>query len=175
MDKKDAIDFLKKHQPMPDDKNLSKDVITKYNEIREYFLTNPDEDCIPLFLNSFGERDGFGVYQLIEGLIAKFKKNHVMPHLLKALESHYRSIRYWNASIASSFPSEELFEPLKKMLFENDVDIRYASITAIAQLALSGIKCNEVIDVLEDALSRETGDDISEFIQEVIDDIKSSN
>jgi len=172
--RKDAINFLKQYQPMPDDNNLSKDIIDQYDDVRKFFLANPDEECISLFLNSFGERDGFGVYQLIEDVIKKFEKSKVLPHLLNALKSDYRSVRYWNAQIASSFPDEKLFEPLKKLLDEHDVDIRFAAITSIAQIALSGIKYDEVVDSLENALENETEDDVREFLQEVIDDIKSS-
>ena len=175
IDRNDAISFLKQHQPMPDDNNLSKDLINKYDDIRKFFLANPDKECIPLFLNSFSERDGFGVYQLIEDVINKFEKSKVLPYLLKALKSGYRSIRYWNTQIAASFPDEKLFEPLEKLLNENDVDIRFAAITSIAQLALSGIKYYDVLDCLENALNNETEEDVLEFLQEVINDIKLKN
>jgi hypothetical protein len=65
MNKEKAIEFLKKHQPMPDDDSLSTELINEYDMVRKYFLMNPDEECIPLFLNSYGKIDGYGVYKLI--------------------------------------------------------------------------------------------------------------
>ncbi len=69
MNKVEALSFLKAHQPLPDDDLLKEEEIQKYNEVREYFINNPDEDCIPLFLNLFGGKDGLGVYELVEDVI----------------------------------------------------------------------------------------------------------
>jgi len=71
------IDFLHKNQPMPQDENLSEEMITIYDDARRFFEHHPNKLCIPLFLNSFGERDGFGVYQLVENLIFMFPKEEV--------------------------------------------------------------------------------------------------
>ncbi len=61
----DALDFLRRHQPMPDDEVLTEDLIQQYDEVRQHFIDSPDQRCIPLFLGSFGDGDGFGVYQLV--------------------------------------------------------------------------------------------------------------
>lgn len=51
---------------MPNDYDITQELINKYNNVRLYFSANPAEEAIPLFLQSFGEGDGFGVYQLVE-------------------------------------------------------------------------------------------------------------
>jgi len=56
MNKFEAIEFLKHHQPLPDDNELTKEIIDNYDEVRKFFKSNPDEICIPLFLNSFLKR-----------------------------------------------------------------------------------------------------------------------
>ena len=63
--KTEAFSFLKEHKPMPCDDELKENEIKKYEEVREYFISNPNEWCILLFLNSFGGKDEFGVYQMM--------------------------------------------------------------------------------------------------------------
>lgn len=62
VNKEMALMFLTNHQPMPKDQELNESLISEYDEVRKYFLANPTQECLPLFLNSFGEYDGCGVY-----------------------------------------------------------------------------------------------------------------
>ena len=128
MKKAEAITFLKKHQPLPDDNQIPKTVIEKYDEVRIYFLNNPDSECIPLLLNSFGEGDGYGIYPLVENVLRNFNPAEVTPYLKEGLSSKHRSVRYWCAQIAASFPSSDLIKPLAKVLSEGDFDMKYAVI-----------------------------------------------
>ena len=75
IDKEEALKFLEAYQPLPSDSELSKNIniLNIYNEVRKYFLTHYDPRCIPLFLNSFGGRNGFGVYQLIEDVLKCYR------------------------------------------------------------------------------------------------------
>ena len=66
----EAIEFLKTVQPLPDDSELSEELIAQYDEVRKHFIKSPNELAVPLLLNSFGDGDGFGVYQLVEDAIA---------------------------------------------------------------------------------------------------------
>ena len=169
--KTEAISFLQEHQPMPKDNELSDVIINKYDEVREFFINNPDNQCIPLFLNSFGGKDGLGVYQMVEFVISMYDKEEVLPHVLKALHSPRDGVRYWAAQIASNFPDEMLFESLCNLLLEEDDDIKAATITALAQLALSNISVNMVIKVLEDEIKKITDEEIKEFAEEVLEDV----
>ena len=63
----EAIQFLKANQPLPNDDKLEKD-IEKFSEVKQFFVDNPDPECIPLFLNCFGDGGGFGLYQTIDDL-----------------------------------------------------------------------------------------------------------
>ncbi|WP_019636598.1 HEAT repeat domain-containing protein [Paenibacillus fonticola] len=161
MDLNEAIEFLRNNQPLVDDSVLEDETIKKYDEVRKFFLSNPDPSCVPLLLNSFGNGDGFGVYQLIEDVIVKFDNELVLPHLINALDSEHKSVRYWNAQIASSFPDTILIEPLIKLLEEKDSDIRYASITALSQ-----IDEESIIEKMKDILKKEDDKDIIELIHE---------
>lgn len=172
--KLEALSFLKKHQPMPNDDEIKENEINEYEEVRKYFINNPDEQCVPLFLNSFGGKDGLGVYQMVENVILMYDSEIVLPHILKALDSTYEGVKYWGIQISSNFPSECLFNPLVNLLKLKDEDIKLATITAIAQLALHNIKKEEVINILEKEYKRISDEDIKEFAEEVLLDIQNS-
>lgn len=146
----EAMDFLREHQPMPKDGQLEEGLIKKYDEVRQFFLENPDEECIPLFLNSFGGRDGFGVYQMVE------------------------DVKYWCVQISANFPDISLFNSLVQLLESGDEDIKAASVTALAQLARNHLCVDKVVGMLEEAQERSTEEDMREFIDEVLDDLRKS-
>jgi hypothetical protein len=155
MDKETALTFLRQHQPMPPDNQLTEEFIQEYDEIRQYFISHPDPECIPLFLNSFGDGSGFGVYQLVEDAINIYSPDQVVPHLIEALRSNYPSVRYWCAQIAEYFPVPELVDPLQELLFSRDRDIRSA-----AASALEGITDRRVDALLQQALKFEADPDL---------------
>jgi hypothetical protein len=113
---------------------LTEELMTAYDEIRLFFVGNPDERCVPLFLNSFGNGSGFGVYQLVDNLIAMFPSPVVMPHLVAALRSPFTGVRYWNAQIAALFPDPVLVPILCEMLRNDDIDAKSAAVTALGQI-----------------------------------------
>lgn len=129
-----ALAFLKAHQPMPDDTELSEELVRTYDEVRRFFIEHPDARCIPLFLTSFGEGDGLGVYQLVEDVLRHCSIDTVVPHLRKGLTNARRSIRYWNADIAANFPTSDLIESLAHLLTEDDEDMRSAAAIALGQI-----------------------------------------
>ncbi|WP_253947920.1 hypothetical protein [Paenibacillus ehimensis] len=80
---------MKDNHPLPKDSEERFDIIKKYDEVRIHFLNNPDPKCIPLFLNSFGEGSGIGVYQHIEDVLLKYSTEEVLPYLISALKSEH--------------------------------------------------------------------------------------
>lgn len=165
MNKDIAIAFLRLHQPMPNDDILDEGLINKYDEVRKFFLVNPSEECIPFFLNSFGEYDGFGVYQLVEDVILKFKHEIVVDYLKKSLRNENKGVRYWCAQIAASFPDNILVEPLSDLLTDEISDIRFAAITALVEIP--NLNINEI---LISHLDRENDFYVKEFIVDIIND-----
>ena len=172
MTKSEAFSFLEKHQPMPCDDQLTKQEIEEYDEVRKFFLNNLDVQCVPLLLNSFGGRDGFGVYQLVEDVILMYSKDVVLPHILNALNNSCKYVVYWNVQIASNFPDANLFNPLTKTLEHNDEDIKLASIIALAQLGLNDIHKKEVISVLKNEHEIISDEEVKKFVEEVLKDIQ---
>ncbi len=172
MNKVEALSFLKAHQPLPDDDLLKEEEIQKYNEVREYFINNPDEDCIPLFLNSFGGKDGLGVYQLVEDVITMYEGEKVLPYLLESFDSPYEGVKYWGIQIASDFPDECLFDPLVKLFESEDEDIRMAVVTALEQLACNDMKAQEIMNVVKEQCKKEVDEDVKDLMEEVLSDIR---
>lgn len=109
---------------MPCDDVLTEEEINEYDEVRKYYVNNPNEICIPLFLNSFGGKDGMGVYQMVEDIFMMYSSEKVIPHIIQALNSPYDSIKYWAIQIASNFPDICLFNNVEKCLKSEDSDIR---------------------------------------------------
>lgn len=145
---------------MPPDSRLSDSLITEYDEILEFCKEHPDTEYIPLLLNSFGERGGLGVYQLVEDFLLLFTPEQVLPHLARALLSEHPSIRYWSAQFASHFPAPELIEPLGHLLEGDEEDIRSAA--AIALRCIDDVRAEEVI---REALRYETDLHVRSLLQ----------
>jgi len=165
----EAIDFLKENQPLPDDRVLetNSEILEKFNEVRKYFLENPNPICISLFINSFGNGSGFGIYQLIEDVLLMYSSGQVIPHLIKGLKSQKYGIKYWSTQIASSFPNNKLIDPLAKLLKDKRSDVRYAAIVALAE-----IDDKRALDLIKNAQKLEEDTEVLELIEEVISNLE---
>lgn len=166
MEKKQAIDFLSQHQPLPDDGEALDVLIEEFNEIRKYFMEFPDPSCIPLFLNCFGNGDGYGVYQLIEYLIIKFDDSIVLPHLKRSLYSNFSSVRYWCSQIAANYDSEDLLEGLINVYEKGDDDSKCAALTA-----LSEIPHQKTYELARKVIDDETDDLLLEIANDIMDNL----
>lgn len=169
--KTEAISFLRTHQPMPDDGEVTKEELGQYEEVGTFFLGHRDEVCIPLFLNSFGGKAGFGVYKMVENVIMMYDKETVLPYILKALDSPYTGVRLWCARIASNFPDDRLFDPLTRLLGSGDEDIQAAAVTALSKLAMHRIRIGMVMRVLQDAVAGMRDEELREFAEKTLTDI----
>ncbi|MCZ9149162.1 hypothetical protein OM219_13490 [Escherichia albertii] len=126
MTKKEALAFLALHQPMPNDYDITQELIDKYDDIRLYFCANPTEEAIPLFLQSFGEGNGLGVYQLVEDFLFNCDKNIVVSNIASILENPLtmESVRYWCTLLAMVFADNTLIKGLNISLQSDDEDTR---------------------------------------------------
>ena len=158
-----ALDFLRKYQPMPPDSELTNPLIQYYDEVRKHFVDNPDPRCLPLFLQSFGEGDGLGVYQLVEDVFRGIDAAVVTRELQEGLVSRNAPTRYWSAQIAAAFPSAELCDSLCRMLQSSVEDER-----AAAAIALGQIKNPKALGALNRALTSETSPHIRGLIMDLI-------
>lgn len=158
-----ALAFLQQHQPLPATKDAPDEAFLEFNAVLKHFAQNPDERCVPLLLNAFGEGNGHGVYQLAEDTIAIFPNDIVIPALKEALKSQIGSVRYWNAQIAANYPDAELAESLLNVLRQGNADEKIAAVTA-----LEGILSLDVRQALEVELENATESEVKELIKDVL-------
>ena len=159
----EALQFLQSHQPLPPTREVSESLLRQFSEVRKHFAAHPDNRCVPLLLNSFGEGDGHGAYQLVEDTIRAHPENVVIPALLDALRNQSGSVRYWNAQIAAIYARPELLAPLAEILQRGNLDERIAAVTA-----LEAIGTPEARRELENALRSDVEDEVKEFIREAL-------
>jgi hypothetical protein len=125
---------------------------------------HPDNRSVPLLLQSFGEGDGHGVYQLVEDTTMAHPESVVVPALLLGLRSPFGSVRYWNAEIAANYPRLELVAPLAQILRQGSGDERLAAVVALEVIGTSEARSelqnalnlnleNEVRDAIRIAIS----------------------
>lgn len=159
----EALQFLRSHQPLPPTREISEQLLKQFDEVRKHFATHPDDRSVPLLLNSFGEGDGHGIYQLVEDTILAHPENVVIPALLAGMSSSHSSVREWNAEIAANYPRPELVSPLAEILRHGSLDERMAAVTA-----LNVIGTAEARRELENVLESNVEDEVKEAIREVL-------
>lgn len=137
MIKEDALKFLLKHQPMPSDEYLTQKIIDEYDDVRKFFIEHPDSKAIGLFLRSYGEGDGWGVYQLVEDFFFLCPESVVKTEIKKVLEdiTISDSVRYWVTQTAADFIDEILRNGLEISLQSKNPDIKDAAEMAIDLLS----------------------------------------
>ena len=162
MDANEGLAFLAAHQPLPDDHDLTQVVIDQYDEVRRYFIAHPDPRCVPLFLGSFGDGVGWGVYQLVDEVMRAHPGDVVVRGLDSALASPHLSVRSWALQIAMDYADRRLVPHFKRSLFSDDHEERY---WAAQNLAINFAP--EDAPVLRLALSRETEPSVLEVLRSV--------
>ncbi|WLQ16753.1 hypothetical protein O5O45_12575 [Hahella aquimaris] len=130
-----ALEFLRKHQPLPADEDVSEADIDMLNQVRELLISNPDERAIPLVLNAFGDGGGFGVYQVCDDIFRPFKPEAVLPHLKNALASKHYGVRYWASQWAMEINSIDIAPEINSMLKNpEDTDAHYYCVAALIDI-----------------------------------------
>lgn len=140
------------------------ELVQRFDEVRKFFIANPDERCVSLLLNSFGEGDAHGVYQLVEDTILAFPDEVVVPALADSLRNLSGSVRYWSAQIAANYPNQELAEPLIELLNRGNLDEQVAAVTALEVLGTPQAR-----GVMEKALSSDIEDEVKTMIRQALD------
>ncbi len=163
MNADEGLAFLLRHQPMPDDDDLTQETIDTFDEVRRYFTAHPDPRAVPLLLGSFGDGSGWGVYQLVENAFRKLDRDHVVRSLRVALESPHQGVRNWSLQIAMVYRDRSLVPCFKRSLFAQDLDER---LWAAHNLEMN---FNEAEDapVLRLALSKEDDPDVLEVLRSI--------
>ena len=123
MDKQSALEFLKSHQPMPDDGEITSELAQSYAQVAEFFTANPDAEALPLFFGSLTSGDGAGSFPLLEGVLLAADRSATIKALCDALqnESSSAGARFWATLFSVSFVRKELIASLETSLkYAND-------------------------------------------------------
>lgn len=117
---------------MPSDEELSQELISSFDEVRRFFLEFPDFRAIRLLMNSFGQGDGAGVYQLVEDCFKLYPAAAVVDELILSLNSDYASVRYWSTQVSQLYVDCRLIEPLfKNITTVVDCDLLEATLASL--------------------------------------------
>ncbi len=161
-----ALEFLKKHQPLPSDEDISEDEIDTFNKVMKFFISNPDERCIPLMMNVFGDEDGYGVYQLCDDVFNKYESCKVLPHLKAALKSSHYGVRYWASQWAMDINSIDIVPEINSILTDpKDAEAHYYCMAALMDI---WHKTNDpkVSKSIVELGSKSPNNDVNEILQE---------
>jgi len=132
MDTETALQFLHDHQPMPDQPDQA--LMKRFQTVLLFFSDQPDPRCIPLLINAFGLFDDIHLYETLNQILRRFEPETVVPHIVEACRSHYPSVRFAAADVATHFPHPDLIEPLSELAREGAVLIRLTSIVALERI-----------------------------------------
>ena len=150
---------------MPADTDLSEDVIAQYDAARVVLANALDPRAVPLLLHSFGDGDGFGVYQLVDDTLRTYPREWVIAGLADALGSPIRSVRSWCMDLALEYPDPRLAPQAVEVLQSDDPGARYFA--AVFLGFLDGRDAG-VEAALARALELETEDDVRSAIGEAL-------
>jgi len=162
MNNDEAIAFLRSHQPMPDDVDLSGPLIEEYDEVRRYLESNPDPRAPELLLRSLGRGSGFGVYQLVADTIRVHDRELVIEALQQVLSDETSPSMDWAVEIAGEYLDERLDELILGILVSGPPGQRYF---AAAYLADRGEPVPGA--VIARALEGDIDDELTRMISEI--------
>lgn len=161
MTNEEALDFLKAHQPLPDDPG--EELLQRLRSATFCLFQNPDPACIPLLLNALARWDDWSLYDSVQSVLRQFKPAEVVPHLRAGLDHQREVTRSWSADTARFFPHPLLVEPLGRLLGESRPEIRLVAAAALEMIALP-----EVVKLAERALDTEEDEDVLEILRQII-------
>ncbi|CAM2065596.1 HEAT repeat domain-containing protein [Sulfidibacter corallicola] len=159
----EALAFLRTRQPMPD--RPSEADWHLYRATTDHFYDHPDEACIPLYLNSFGDWEDLTVYESVQAVIRRFPAETVWPHLEAALCSEHPAVRLWAADTARLIPHPRLIPFLRPLLKEEGSQMRLVAATALEAVGPLFVR-SIASDALEDEHDAMVRDVLSDIVHE---------
>ena len=158
------LDFLKAHQPLPDDRDANDVLFHEFEAARKFFAEELDERAVPLLIGALGNGDGHGIYPMVETTLLAYPGDVVIKALRDGLNSDHASVRYWSSQFSVNYPNGGLLEELVAAYGRGDVDTRIAVVTAI-----ECIGTKEAIGQLTVLLENEWAESVAEMIRDAID------
>ena len=126
--------FLKAHQPMPGDADVTDDEASVFAAALKYFEAQPDVRCIPLLINSVSQDTGLGIYEHIKFTLMAHPRDAVLPHLERGLRSEQLGVVYRCCWWSADFDAWEFAPLVRSVMTHSDEDVHGAA-TAFLELA----------------------------------------
>jgi hypothetical protein len=161
----EAIQFLEAHQPMPPDADLTEELIGRFDEARRTLEHHYNRRTAHLLLNSLGEGDGLGVYQLVDATLRTLPRGDVVEALAEALRSPVRSVRAWSMEMALEYPEGKLVPHAIRLLRDSDRDQRVFAAYFLSTLDRLDAT---TIGLMREAQAREDDEEIQSILQDAL-------
>ena len=158
--KEELLQFLRQHQPMPDHPSPSE--WEQFKKATLYFYSNPAEECIPLFLNAFGNWKDYEICESVQATLSQFPTKTILPYLKEALKSRQFAVKLWSADTARFFPHDSLVPHLEKLLNSTSIEVR---LCVAAALEACGSKKARAVAI--NRLKYERDEDVIDILQSV--------
>jgi hypothetical protein len=132
-----ALAFLAKHQPLPPDDKLSEPLIRRFDAARRYFELNPDPRCVEPILRALPHgSSGFGVYQLLDGLL-RAQDREVVLAVLRVILADPGGAREWAMEFAAEYPDGEIARRAAALVADADEDTAWWAVHYLDEVAPS--------------------------------------
>lgn len=127
MDTERALAFLRAHQPMPPDGEISREDADTFWAILKHFEAVGDERCIPLLIGSVSTDTGLGMYEYIGDVLLNYGRAAVVPHLRRGLLDGNEGARFRCCWWAADLRAWELAAEIQPLTNNTLDDIRDAA------------------------------------------------
>lgn len=132
-DLQSLIEQLKQISPMPDDDDLTYEILEKYELLLEKFRQVKDPAIIEPLLYSIGFYDAYGGYSSVMNTLEKYEIPDLLPPLIEATKHGQRGTRYWAAKMLGRIGSLEVVPSLLALLSDPEEEVRAEAIRALAK------------------------------------------
>jgi hypothetical protein len=123
----EALEFLRRHQPMPSDEDITELQADQFISALRLFESQPTQEAIPLLLGAVGPGTALGMYEHIGFVLRRFSPAAVAPHLVRLLHHASPDVRCRAAWWCSDCPHESLPKPiLMQLRREENAEVSYA-------------------------------------------------
>ena len=126
MNTEEALEFLRAHQPMPDDETISDYEAATFARVLKHLETRPDRRAIPLLVGSVGKKTTLGMYEHIRFALEKFSPTDLELHLRAGLREGNLGAKYRCCCWALDFDLTSLSSEVRALSDHADPDIRDA-------------------------------------------------
>lgn len=127
------LEQLKQISPMPDDKDMTDEILEKYFTLVEELGKTGDPVIIDPLLYSVGFLDGEGTHDAVVYYLEKFEIAELLPHLIEATKYGQRGTRYWAARILGRIGTPEIIPSILTLLNDPEEEVRAEAVSALAR------------------------------------------